>query len=64
MSELKGKTVLLVFFATWCAPCMKELPKIEEEIWKKYQSEDFLVIAFGRDHSMEEIQKFNETKVV
>jgi len=62
MSELKGKTVLLVFFATWCAPCMKELPKIEEEIWKKYQSEDFLVIAFGRDHSMEEIQKFNETK--
>ncbi|MCA1740947.1 MAG: TlpA family protein disulfide reductase [Bacteroidales bacterium] len=26
MSELKGRTVLLVFFATWCSPCMKELP--------------------------------------
>ena len=62
MSELKGKTVLLVFFATWCAPCMKELPLIEKEIWQKYKSDNFLVVALGRNHSMEEVQKFNKKK--
>jgi len=41
---------------------MKELPRVETEIWQKYKSEDFLVVALGRDHSMEEIKKFNEMK--
>lgn len=62
MSELEGKTVLLVFFATWCGPCMKELPQIESEIWEKYKSDDFMVVALGRDHSMEEIVEFNAKK--
>ncbi|WP_321370779.1 TlpA disulfide reductase family protein [uncultured Draconibacterium sp.] len=62
MSELEGKTVLLVFFATWCGPCMKELPQIETEIWEKYKSDDFMVVALGRDHSMEEIVEFNAKK--
>jgi peroxiredoxin len=62
MSELKGKTVLLVFFATWCAPCMKELPQIESKIWQKYKSDDFMVVALGREHSMEEMTTFNTKK--
>ncbi len=62
ISELRGKTVLVVFFATWCAPCMKELPQIEVEIWEKFKSRDFTMIALGRDHTMEEIIKFNEKK--
>ncbi len=62
ISELKGKTVLVVFFATWCAPCMKELPLIEKEIWDAYKSRNFMLIALGRDHTMEEITKFNAKK--
>ena len=29
LSELKGKTVLITFFATWCGTCLKELPHIQ-----------------------------------
>lgn len=62
MSELKGTTVLLVFFATWCSPCMRELPLLEKEIWEKYRSKNFMVVALGRDHSMDEIKEFNAKK--
>ena len=62
MSDLKGKTVLLNFFATWCGPCMKEMPHLEAEIWKEFKDRDFVVLALGREHSMEEIKKFNDKK--
>lgn len=62
ISELEGKTILLVFFATWCSGCQKEMPLIETEIWKKYKSDDFMIIAFGRDHSMAEMEKYQKEK--
>jgi peroxiredoxin len=61
-SELKGKVVLINFFATWCGPCMGELPHVEKEIWQQLRSENLVVLAIGREHSREELIKFNKEK--
>jgi peroxiredoxin len=59
--EYKGKVVLINFFATWCAPCRKELPLIQEQIWNKYkQNPKFAMLTFGREHSWEEVDKFKK----
>jgi thiol-disulfide isomerase/thioredoxin len=42
LSEYKGKTVMLVFWATWCGPCIAEIPHLIE--LRKQFSEDKLVI--------------------
>jgi peroxiredoxin len=61
--QQKGKVILLNFFATWCAPCMAEMPHLEKDIWQKNKThKDLLVIAIGREHSREELKKFNDKK--
>jgi peroxiredoxin len=58
-SDLNGKIILINFFATWCAPCMTEMPYLEKEIWEKYKTNNnFELIAFGRGHSLEETNAF------
>lgn len=59
ISDLKGKIVLINFFATWCGPCKMELPKIQSEIWEKHKgSPKFVMLTFGREHSWKEVDKF------
>jgi peroxiredoxin len=58
-SNLKGKIILINFFATWCGPCMTEMPYLEKEIWEKYKTNsNFELIAIGRGHSLEETNAF------
>ncbi len=40
LSELRGKMVLIDFWASWCKPCRKENPNIVE-VYKKYKDETF-----------------------
>jgi len=61
ISELKGKTVLITFFATWCGPCRKELPSIQSDIYNKFRKNpNFEILIFGREHSWDEVTKFKE----
>lgn len=54
MASLKGKTLVVDFWATWCAPCIAEYPLIEQVKHKYAQSADvvFLSLNADDDHSL------------
>ena len=57
--ELKGKVIWVNFFATWCPPCKKELPVLQENVYKKYKNnDDFVLVVLGREHNAEELKEF------
>jgi thiol-disulfide isomerase/thioredoxin len=60
--ESKGTVVLINFFATWCGPCMGEMPHIESDIWQPLKGDKFLILAIGREHSKDELIKFKKEK--
>lgn len=63
LSDYKGKVILINFFATWCGPCMVEMPLLQKEIWDKLKDNpNFALLSLGRDHSQEEINKFIDKK--
>jgi len=59
--DLKGKVVLINFFATWCKPCLMELPHVQKDVWDKYgKRTDFSLLVIGRGHDASEIIKFQK----
>ena len=48
LSDLKGKVVLVSFWATWCAPCVGEMPVLAEA-YTKYKDRGFEIVAVSTD---------------
>ena len=50
LSEYKGKVLLLDFWATWCGPCVAELPNVQEA-YKKYHEKGFEIVGISLDRA-------------
>jgi thiol-disulfide isomerase/thioredoxin len=59
LAKLKGKVVLVDFWATWCGPCVEEIPNMKEA-YTKYHDKGFEVIGVSLDRTDQAIVKFTE----
>ena len=48
LSDLRGKTVFLNFWATWCEPCLEEMPAMER-LAQTYRARGLVVLALSAD---------------
>jgi len=58
LSDLRGKVVLLNFWATWCPPCDSEMPDLNT-IYRQYGNEkDFVVVGVNLQEQPEEVTSY------
>ena len=61
MEDYKGKVLLIDFWATWCGPCMHELPNVLEA-YKKYHDKGFEILGISFDTDREKFEKVIKEK--
>jgi peroxiredoxin len=61
--QLQGKVVLVNFWATWCPPCIEEMPAMER-LWRKHKDAGFVLVAVSVDTDPQKVTPFvNEHKL-
>lgn len=57
LSQLKGKVVLVDFWATWCGPCVMEMPHVKK-IYEKHAGPQFEIVGVSLDRRQSDLDAF------
>ena len=57
LSEQRGKVVLVNFWATWCPPCLEEMPAMER-LWRRHKDAGFVLVAISLDADPRKVPPF------
>jgi len=60
LKELRGKVVLLNFWATWCPPCRQELTRVQKDIIDRFAGKEFVFLPVSRGEKRETVEAFRE----
>ena len=62
LTRLKGKVILVNFWASWCPPCVHEMPSMER-LQKFFSAKDFLILGVNMAEDRKTVEHFLKTKV-
>ena len=57
LASLRGSTVVLNFFASWCGPCKREAPDLES-LWRRYRSDGVVVLGVDSGDERGDARRF------
>ncbi len=60
LADLRGKVVLLNFWATWCPPCRQELARVETDVIDRFAGREFVFLPVSRGETREAVAAFRE----
>lgn len=60
LSQLRGKTVLVNFWATWCPPCREELMRVQSDIIDRFAGAEFVFLPISRGEDRQTVAAFRD----